>query len=251
MASALPPGANPIGDMSFNEIRLNYVRYIGAGAVAAAGLITLIKTLPTIAAAFSESFKSLRDLKARRRPEPHRARHPDHLGDRRLAGPGRPSSRSLPQLPGERLRRQAADGPPGGRLRLLLRHRLVAHRRHHRHLVEPGLRHDDRDADGDLPALRRRSAGPATPTRRSRSASARMVCIAASNAGNTSQDLKTGYLVGATPKLQQFGLIIGVVVSVVRGRLDHHADRQRPGRRSDRARVTPSARRTTRRRRRT
>ena len=41
-----------------------------------------------------------------------------------------------------------------------------------------------------------------------------MVCIAASNAGNTSQDLKTGYILGATPKFQQWGLIIGVIVSV-------------------------------------
>jgi putative OPT family oligopeptide transporter len=40
-----------------------------------------------------------------------------------------------------------------------------------------------------------------------------IVCIAAANAGNTSQDLKTGYIVGATPLYQQFGLIIGVVVS--------------------------------------
>ncbi len=40
-----------------------------------------------------------------------------------------------------------------------------------------------------------------------------VVCIAAANAGGTSQDLKTGYLVGATPKYQQIGLIIGVVTS--------------------------------------
>ena len=40
-----------------------------------------------------------------------------------------------------------------------------------------------------------------------------IVCIAAANAGNTSQDLKTGYLVGATPKYQQMGLAIGVVTS--------------------------------------
>jgi putative OPT family oligopeptide transporter len=40
-----------------------------------------------------------------------------------------------------------------------------------------------------------------------------VVCIAAANAGNTSQDLKTGYIVGATPIQQQIGLIIGVVVS--------------------------------------
>jgi putative OPT family oligopeptide transporter len=42
-----------------------------------------------------------------------------------------------------------------------------------------------------------------------------VVCIAAANAGNTSQDLKTGYIVGATPFYQQLGLIVGVVVSAL------------------------------------
>jgi putative OPT family oligopeptide transporter len=40
-----------------------------------------------------------------------------------------------------------------------------------------------------------------------------IVCIAAANAGTTSQDLKTGYIVGATPLYQQLGLIIGVIAS--------------------------------------
>ncbi|MFN9958495.1 MAG: OPT/YSL family transporter, partial [bacterium] len=40
-----------------------------------------------------------------------------------------------------------------------------------------------------------------------------MICISAANAGATSQDLKTGYLVGATPKYQQLALFIGVIVS--------------------------------------
>ena len=40
-----------------------------------------------------------------------------------------------------------------------------------------------------------------------------MICIAAANAGATSQDLKTGYIVGATPKYQQIALFIGVIVS--------------------------------------
>ena len=41
-----------------------------------------------------------------------------------------------------------------------------------------------------------------------------IVCIAAANAGATSQDLKTGYIVGATPWRQQIGLMIGVFASV-------------------------------------
>lgn len=40
-----------------------------------------------------------------------------------------------------------------------------------------------------------------------------MICIAAANAGGTSQDLKTGYIVGATPKYQQIALFIGAIVS--------------------------------------
>ena len=46
-----------------------------------------------------------------------------------------------------------------------------------------------------------------------------IVCIAAANAGATSQDLKTGFLVGATPRAQQIGLLIGV---------DHVDDRRGP-----------------------
>jgi putative OPT family oligopeptide transporter len=44
---------------------------------------------------------------------------------------------------------------------------------------------------------------------------AAVVCIAASNAGTTSQDLKTGYIVGATPRYQQIGLLIGALTSAV------------------------------------
>lgn len=40
-----------------------------------------------------------------------------------------------------------------------------------------------------------------------------MICIAAANAGATSQDLKTGYIVGATPRNQQIALFVGAIVS--------------------------------------
>jgi putative OPT family oligopeptide transporter len=42
-----------------------------------------------------------------------------------------------------------------------------------------------------------------------------MICIAAANAGATSQDLKTGYIVGATPRNQQIALFIGAIVSSI------------------------------------
>ncbi|HLZ07263.1 MAG TPA: OPT/YSL family transporter, partial [Chloroflexota bacterium] len=42
-----------------------------------------------------------------------------------------------------------------------------------------------------------------------------VVCIAASNGGTTSQDLKTGYLLGATPRYQQFAILVGALTSAV------------------------------------
>lgn len=42
-----------------------------------------------------------------------------------------------------------------------------------------------------------------------------MICIAAANAGATSQDLKSGYIVGATPRNQQIALFIGAIVSSI------------------------------------
>lgn len=44
---------------------------------------------------------------------------------------------------------------------------------------------------------------------------AAVVCIASSNGGTTSQDLKTGFLVGATPKFQQYAILIGTLTSAV------------------------------------
>src|SRR5262249_19531965 len=42
-----------------------------------------------------------------------------------------------------------------------------------------------------------------------------IVCIAASNGGTTSQDLKTGFLVGSTPKLQQIAILVGALASAL------------------------------------
>src|SRR5437870_3450902 len=42
-----------------------------------------------------------------------------------------------------------------------------------------------------------------------------IVCIAASNGGTTSQDLKTGFLVGSTPKYQQIAILLGALASAV------------------------------------
>jgi uncharacterized oligopeptide transporter (OPT) family protein len=45
--------------------------------------------------------------------------------------------------------------------------------------------------------------------------SAALLCVAISNGGTTSQDLKTGFLVGATPKYQQIAIMVGVITSAI------------------------------------
>ena len=43
------------------------------------------------------------------------------------------------------------------------------------------------------------------------------MCIAASNGGTTSQDLKTGFLVGSTPRKQQIAILVGALASALPG----------------------------------
>src|SRR5204863_5344840 len=54
------PSTIPIAQMSSDQLWQYYIRYIGAGAVAAAGLITLVKTMPTIVAALRAGAADLR-----------------------------------------------------------------------------------------------------------------------------------------------------------------------------------------------
>ncbi len=212
LGSALAPGTIPISEMTFGQIRSSYVRYIGAGAVAAAGMITLIKTLPTIAAAFKESFKSLRErgsgaiAKRTERDIPI-----TYVIGGSIAMVGLIAL--MPQLPSE------------GFVSRLLMGLLV---------VVFGFFFVT--VSSRIVGIIGTSSNPVSGmtiatlmgtcllfvalgwTGEAYQAIAlcvgAMTCIAASNAGNTSQDLKTGYLVGATPLWQQVGLIIGVAVSV-------------------------------------
>jgi putative OPT family oligopeptide transporter len=213
LPAVLKPGDGLIRDMSPSAIRLGYVRYIGAGAVAAAGLITLIRTMPTIISAFRESFKSLSDTKAgvvQSRTERDVPITYVIIGSLALIF----IVAMLPQLPGETIigrllmgllvvvfgfffvtvssRIAGIIGTSSNPISGMTIATLMA-----TCLIFVGL---GWTGEG-YQALALTVGG--------------IVCIAAANAGATSQDLKTGYIVGATPLYQQVGLIIGVVVSTI------------------------------------
>ena len=217
--TAIYPSTIPIANMTSDDLWRFYIRYIGAGAVAAAGLITLVKTLPTIIAALRAGAADLRKSTA----------------DAPAAAAGR-TSRDLPMklvLAGSGvivaamwlfLTFKPVPGAPTGPLENLVASLLV---------VIFGFLFvtvSSRIA-GLIGTSSNPISGMAIATLMATCALFLLagwtaaaygalalsiggtVCIAAANAGNTSQDLKTGFLVGATPSYQQLGLFAGVLAS--------------------------------------
>ena len=139
-----------ISEMDPGQLWSAYIRYIGAGGVLAAGLITLARTLPTIVSSARGSLKGFADTTAETAGAgADGTRHPDGRRPRRV-----PAARRLPgghadaADPGQHRR-----GDPDPDIRLLLRDRLVAHHRPHRVILEPDFGDDDRDVDPDVRAV--------------------------------------------------------------------------------------------------
>jgi putative OPT family oligopeptide transporter len=204
----VPTSGLPLAELGPGEIWRGYIRYIGAGAVLSAGLITLARTLPTIIGSFREGVKGFgagAGESATLRTERDLPTMVVIVGSLVLAlfialAPGMPTqgnflvsvlviifgfffvtvSSRICGLIG------SSSNPVSGMTiaTLILTCTLF---------VAVGW-------TGDYYAPIALTVGA-------------IVCIAAANAGNTSQDLKTGFLVGATPRHQQIGLAIGVIVS--------------------------------------
>ena len=216
IASPIFPGTILIADMSPPQIWSAYIRPIGAGAVTAAGLFTLSRTIPTIAGAFKAGFADLTKERAggsevRRRTENDLPMSIVLLGSLAMVifvwgllsfniNRGHAIANLI----------AAVLIVIFGFLFVTVSSRIVG-------LIGSSANPISGMTIATLMAtslifLAVGWVGGAW------SAVALMVgavvCIAAANAGATSQDLKTGYLVGATPYRQQLALIIGVIASV-------------------------------------
>lgn len=189
-----------------------YVRQIGAGAVAAGGFMTLLKTLPTIVSSFKGSIASLKNRKAEQatslRTENDLSFMTVIIGSIVLVL----LVALLPIIPGHSIFSKLILGVliiMFGFFFVTVSSRIV----------------------GIIGSSSNPISGMTIATLMGTSlifiavgwtgmvyepmalVVGGMICIAAANAGATSQDLKTGYLVGATPKYQQLSLFIGVIVS--------------------------------------
>ncbi|MFN0015014.1 MAG: OPT family oligopeptide transporter [Saprospiraceae bacterium] len=204
------PYAHSFADMTSAVYRA-YVRQIGAGAVAGAGFITLIKTMPTIIASFKESFGAMRERTSSAavvRTDNDLSIKVVALGSLALVV----LMAVLPNIPGEGLLSKILLGLLViifGFFFVTVSSRIV------------GIIGSSNNPISGMTiatimgtALVFIGVGWSGKVYEPMAlVVGSMICIAAANAGATSQDLKTGYLVGATPRYQQLALFIGVVAS--------------------------------------
>jgi putative OPT family oligopeptide transporter len=219
LPTAIYPGTIPVAQMGPSQLWSTYIRPMGAGAVAAAGLITLFKTLPTIVNALSSGFKNMRRGKGAE-TEPIRTEKDFSMGTA-IVG-----SILLVILmffflvfkpvPGAQVSLFANLAASilivfFGFLFVTVSSRIVG-------LIGSSA---NPISGMTIATLMATSAiflvnGWTAPAFGALAITiGGVVCIASAEAGDTSQDLKTGYLVGATPRNQRFAFLIGIVVSTV------------------------------------
>ena len=207
MPGALAPGAVPIAEMSPGQIRGAYVLYIGAGAVAAGGVISLVRSLPTI---WRGLRAGLRDFRGGPRGAVLRTERdlPMKLvvmGGLAIIGVVWLSPALHMNLIGALL------VIVFGFLFVTVSSRLAG---------EIGTSSNPISgmtvATLLLTCLIFLAIGWTGPGYYVTALSVgAIVCIAAANGGATSQDLKSGYLVGATPRSQQISILVGALASAL------------------------------------
>jgi putative OPT family oligopeptide transporter len=209
LTEPLFPATALIADMDATAVRANYVFYIGAGAVTAAGIISLARALPTIAGALASGLRHFRSGPA----AAARVRRTDRDLPMGLVVAGAAALAALMViLP------QIGINLMGAVLAVFFAFLFVTVASRLSGLIG----NSSNPISGMtvatvlLTALIFLAVGWTGIEHRVLALSiGGVVCIAAAVAGATSQDLKTGFLVGATPARQQIGLVFGVVTSAL------------------------------------
>ena len=219
LATPLYPSTIPIRDMSPGQMWENYIRPMGAGAVAMAGLITLTKTLPTIVNALRSGIKDVRAQQAGAAAAGGRLDR-DLSMQWVLLGSGAIIVAMWLMLTFNPIAGARTSGLENlvasffvvlfGFLFVTVSSRICG-------LIGTSANPVSGMTIATLMATCAMflAMGWTAPAYSALAITiGGVVCVAAANAGATSQDLKTGFLVGATPYRQQVALMIGVMVSV-------------------------------------
>ncbi|MGH9803182.1 MAG: OPT family oligopeptide transporter, partial [Blastocatellia bacterium] len=208
LQAPLAPGTTLISEMTPDDVRSVYVLYIGAGSVAAAGIISVIRSMPVIWGSIKSSLRDLRGSQSSNstnRTEQDvpikwviigivmmmvlimafRSLHMNFVGALLIVVFGFLFVTVSSRLTGEV---GSSSNPISGMTYATLL----------------------------LTCLIFLVVGWTTPAYYVTALSVgAIVCIAASNGGTTSQDLKTGFLIGATPKYQQLAILFGSLASAI------------------------------------
>jgi putative OPT family oligopeptide transporter len=211
MTTALAPGTVPISEMSPGQIRGAYVLYIGAGAVAAGGIISLFRSLPTIWSGLKGGLADLRGGQAATAGAP---RTDQDLSMKIVIGGIIALLGLIMIFPQLNLRWNIIGAiliVAFGFLFVTVSSRLTG---------EIGSSSNPISgmtvATLLLTCLIFLLIGWTGPTYYITALSiGGIVCIASSNGGTTSQDLKTGFLVGSTPRYQQIAILVGAFASAL------------------------------------
>ena len=200
----MAPSDKIISEMSTNQIWSSYIRYIGAGAVAAGGIISLLKTLPTIVKTFSKAIKGFGHKEAESLRTNTDLPMPFVLGGALVIAV---IIWIMPSVPISFL--GALIIVIFGFFFATVSSRMVG-------LVGSSNNPVSGMAIATLliaTALLKATGTNGYKGMASAICIGTVICIVAAMAGDTSQDLKTGYIVGATPMRQQIGELFGAVVS--------------------------------------
>jgi putative OPT family oligopeptide transporter len=215
---AIFPGTIPIADMTPDQLYGAYIRPMGAGAVAAAGLITLLRTIPTIVGALRAGMK---DLKAGAAGATGQLRTERDINLKwALAGSGvllLIMWALLTWFPIKNAETHGLNNVFAAVLVVVFGFLFVTVSSRITGLIGSSSNPISGMAIATLMATCAMflvMGWTATAFSALAITIGGVVCIASANAGNTSQDLKTGFLVGATPAKQQLALMVGVTVSV-------------------------------------
>jgi putative OPT family oligopeptide transporter len=201
----LAPAQKLIADMSVSEIRSAYILYIGAGAVATGGVISLIRALPTIWRSARNSVGGHQSSEQQLRTERDIPLRWVVLGSIAIIIAISFAKSLQMNMVG------AALIVMCGFLFVTVSSRLAGEIGHSINPVSGMM-----IATLLLTCLAFLLLGWTTPAYYITALSVgAIVCVACANAGATSQDLKTGFLVGATPRLQQYAILCGALVSAL------------------------------------
>jgi putative OPT family oligopeptide transporter len=206
----VPASGLRIDQMTPNQLWSAYIRYTGAGAVLAAGLITLARTIPTIVSSFRESLKDFSaktGAPARLRTERDIPMTVVLVGTVLLAI----FLAAVPGMPTHGNALASVLVIVFGFFFVTVSSRIVGLIGSSSNPVS-GMTIATLNLTCTIFVALGWSGDWYSPVALCVGA---VVCVAAANAGATSQDLKTGYIVGATPMYQQYGLVIGVLVSAL------------------------------------